>query len=49
MTVMTHIVALEAGQSSHGTFESMTPVHKLISMLIFVRIYLFSPGRGRES
>ena len=32
MTVMTHVVALEAGQSSQGTAEPITPVgHSIAS------------------
>ena len=32
VTVMTHVIALEAGQSSQGTSEPITPVRKLLKI-----------------
>ena len=29
VTVMTHVIALDAGQSSQGTFEPITPVNSI--------------------
>ena len=34
MTVMTHVIALEAGQSSQGTSEPITPVIQVTAVCV---------------
>ena len=46
-TVMTHVIALEAGQSSHGTFKPITPVLKM-KFIMGIDSILTTRGRKRK-
>ena len=46
VTVMTHVIALEAGQSSKGTSEPVTPVNDLDWKLhMFVKVVRKKPRK----